>query len=125
MTENLKRRTFLMGGTSSLLMGVALSNPAAAQSHSSGGGSGKHRGGGRGGGRGRGGGTDKHGGSEEDHASGDDHTSGDDHGDDGDEHGDEGGGKGPKYRGGRETTEFRGNGGHSLVERVLKVPLPE
>ena len=117
MTNLIKRRALLLSGISLLLVAFTIPKPANAQSHSPGAGKGK--------------GSDKVHGKPGGGDDGDDHShdDGDDHGggDDGDDHGDVSehgkGGKGPKYRGGRVTVSDSSHG-HSLVDRVLRKPLP-
>jgi len=127
MKNPIERRVLLLSAFCTLTLGLVIPDFADAQSRGSG------RGGGQGGSRGGGSSGDDHGGGD-DHASGDDHSGGDDHdgGSDhasGDDHDDgsghTGGGKGPKYRGGRENAHSGGRRGHSLEDRVLKMPLPD
>lgn len=122
-SDTLDRRLFVAG-----LLAFALTSVAQAQhtdethtDHASGGGgrggSGGHSSGGQ-----RGRPTDPHG---EDDEHSDDH--GDDHGDEheddhGDDHASGKKGKGPRYKGGRETVSVGVSHGRSLEDRVLKVP---
>lgn len=114
MTNLIKRRALLLSGISLLSFAFTITKPANAQSHSPGAGKGK--------------GSDKiHGNPGGGHDDGDDHDDGGGH-DDGDDHDDGGdhggGGKGPKYRGGRVGSSD-GSHGHSLVDQVLRKPLPK
>jgi hypothetical protein len=119
MTNLIKRRALLLSGISLLSVAFTIPKSTNAQSHSPGAGKGKGKG------------SDKVHGKPGGGDDGDDHShdDGDDHGgdDDGDDHGDVSehgkGGKGPKYRGGRVTVSDSSHG-HSLVDRVLRKPLP-
>lgn len=116
--DTLDRRLFVVG-----VLALALTRSAQAQhtegtdtAHASGeggrGGSGGHSSGGQ-----RGRPENPHSG-EDDHT--DDHT--DDHGDDhGDDHASGKKGKGPRYKGGRETVSVGVSHGRSLEDRVLKI----
>lgn len=122
MKNSIERRVLLLSAFWALTLGLAIPDRADAQS------GGRGRGGSGSGSSSHEGGDDHAGGDEggddhgDDHGGGDDHESGDDH-DDGSGH--TGGGKGPKYRGGRESTRSGGRRGHSLEDRVLKMPLPD